>query len=65
MGLRRFPIAVVALAAFTACNVKAPEQWRKSDCEKAGEEACLEHSGSELDRCVARYVYDCPRAADD
>jgi hypothetical protein len=59
VGLRRFPIAVVALAVFTACGVKGPEQWRKSDCEKAGEEACLEYSGDELNRCVALYVYDC------
>ena len=64
MRLRRFPIAVVALTAFTACSVKEPEQWRKSDCEKAGEEACVEHSGSELNRCVALYVYDCGRAED-
>ena len=64
MELRRFPIAVVALAAFTACGVKGPEQWRKSDCEKAGEEACEEHSDSERDRCVALYVYDCGRGGD-
>jgi hypothetical protein len=62
--LRRFQIAVVALAVFSACNVKAPEQWRKSDCEKAGEEACLEHSGDELNRCVALYVYDCGRGVE-
>jgi hypothetical protein len=61
VGLRRFPIAVFALVVFPACGVKGPEQWRKSDCEKAGEEACAEHSGSELNRCVARYVYDCGR----
>ena len=59
MGLRPLLIAVVALAAFTACNVKGPERWRKSDCEKAGEEACQGHPAGELDRCVARYVYDC------
>ena len=64
MEFRRFPIAAVALAVFTACGVKGPEQWRKSDCEKAGEKACEEHSRSELDRCVARYVYDCGRGGD-
>jgi hypothetical protein len=62
VGLRSLLIAVVASAAFTACNVKGPEQWRKSDCEKAGEEACLELSGRALDKCVAQYVYDCSRS---
>ncbi len=61
MGLRRFSIAIAALAAFTACNVKGPEQWRKSDCEKAGEETCVDLSGRALDKCVAQYVYDCSR----
>jgi len=64
VGLRRLLIIVVASAAFIACNVKGPEQWRKSDCEKAGEEACLELSGDELDRCVALYVYDCGKASE-
>jgi hypothetical protein len=61
VGLRRLLIAVLTLATFTACGVKGPEQWRKSDCEKAGEELCVDLSGRALDKCVAQYVYDCRR----
>jgi len=64
LRLRRLSITFAALTLLTACNVKGPEQWRKSDCEKAGEEACLEYSGDELNRCVALYVYDCGRVVE-